>query len=450
MNDTNTIEISNLKQLAHHATLSGQNLKMTPGVYSMAEYLDEAVLAEIRRSVPSVPGRPPVWMMQFSGSDNSFDLRGVTLEIETELYPQLPTGYLRCLFISGSNNRFDGLTIRNTGANQGSNGNIVSVWGENNTLENITLHVWGSFPYGYGDLLGKGGPSPFPLQKQSGLMLSGEGHLLRRCKVFSRAFGHCFYIQGGGNIRLEDCTAQGVMRPTNDMLRDESGPAFDLGFRSVYENRDGRYFITPGYMKCLCEDGFRTYGLGGHNGRRDGDVTFINCTAINTRAGFEIVGSESGQTALENCLALGCERAYLLGSNTKVRQSRGDMAHGPLLYLRGGHSSDIELELVGKGSDYTVHTVATIAGSNHRVRLFAPAHDFNVPRVPLMLGFGMPDHAEMSSPIRPAPTQSVHLVNELPGILVIQSEQAADCNIETTGAVVSDEESKKPSFGGSW
>ena len=98
-------------------------------------------------------------MIRFSGSDNRFELRDVVLEIETELYPKLPRGYTRCLFIPGNNNVIDGLTIRNTGPNQGSNGNILSVFGNGNTLENVTLHVHGSKPYGYGDLLGKGGPN---------------------------------------------------------------------------------------------------------------------------------------------------------------------------------------------------------------------------------------------------------------------------------------------------
>ncbi len=28
----------------------------------------------------------------------------------------------------------------------------------------------------------------------------------------------------------------------------------------IAENRDGRFFVVPGYVKSLVEDGFRTYG----------------------------------------------------------------------------------------------------------------------------------------------------------------------------------------------
>jgi hypothetical protein len=441
--EADVIEISSVKELADYAARSGNQVRMKPGVYRVADYLTADVIAAVRAEVPPGPGRPPVWMIRFSGSDNTFDLRGVTLEIDTSLYPRLPRGYMRCLFVPGSNNSIDGLTIRNTGPEQGSGGNILSIWGKSNRVENVTLYVRGSKTYGYGDLFGKGGPSLAPMQKQSGIMVAGEDHIIRRCKVISRAFGHCFYVQKPEgmttrNVGIEDCYAEGEMRSTSDMLRDTTGPGADIGFRSVYANRDGRHMITSGYMKALCEDGFRTYG-GVEN------VTLLNCTAVNTRAGFEIGGTDeaSVRTIIDGGTALGCERAYLIGSNVTVRQSRGDVRYGPLLYLRGGRGADVDLELVGEGSDYTVHALATIAGEDHRVRLYTNEHARHAPSLPIMLGFGMPDSAEMSSPIRPARTANVRLSNELPRMPVIRGAEAADCTIETSGMVLSDEDSQR-------
>jgi hypothetical protein len=436
-----TIEVSSLVELARNAAQDHKRIKLRPGVYRMADYLTDEVLAEIRTGIDRSQRRPVVPMFVFRGSDNWFDLRGVVLEIATSLYAKLPQGgYTRCVIVAGDRNTFDGLTIRNTGPQQGSSGNILSVAGEGNTLENVTLQVHGSFPYGYGDLLGKGGPNLVPLQKQSGIQILGTGTTLRRCKVFSRAFGHCFYIQAGNGIRLEDCYAEGVMRSTNDMLSDTSGPAFDLNFRSVYENRDGRYVITPGYTKSLVEDGFRTYGGAG-------SVILINCVAVNTRAGFEIGAKDNStqKTVIENCVARGCERGYLLGSHVVVRRSRGDITNGPLLYLRGGRGSDVELELSGAASAAggTVHVLATLAGTNHRVRLSGRNDDMHIPRVPIMLGFGMPDHAEMASPIRPAKTSQIRLTNELAGFAVITSAEAVDSEIETSGPVLKEADLKK-------
>ncbi|MBC7785620.1 MAG: hypothetical protein H7144_17450 [Burkholderiales bacterium] len=440
-----TVEISSLRELAEYAAKSGNVVRMKPGVYSMSEYFSDDVAAEARRLVPKqATGRPPVWMLRFSGNDNQFDLRDVTIEIDTALYSKLAGGYRRLLFMPGERNTLQGLTVVHTGPQRGSGGNTFSVWGVGNTLENVTLHISGSTPYGYGDLLGKGGPTPVPLEKQSGMMVAGRDNTLKRCRVISRALGHLFYIQPQNqvtdNIRLEDCYAEGVVRSTADMLRETSGPLVDLKFGTIAENRDGRFLIVPGYMKSLTEDGFRTYS-------GTGRITLLNCTAINTRAGFEIAGPDDGavgRTLIDGGNALGCERAYLIGSNTDVRRSRGDTTHGPLLYLRGGRDSDVELELTGEGSDFTVHALATIAGQGHRVRLFTRERARVAPSLPIMLGFAMPAHAEMASPIRPAAAKNIRLVNELPRNSVIRSAEATDCAVETTGASFTDEESRRP------
>ncbi len=116
--------------------------------------------------------------------------------------------------------------------------------------------------------------------------------------------------------------------------------------------------ITPGYTKSLSEDGFRTYG-------GVGKVTLMNCTAKNTRAGFEIGGTNDAEnrTELRGCQSIGTERAFLLGSNVLVRNCRGDIEYGPLLYLRENTvGADVELELVPGMPKSTVHTIATIAG----------------------------------------------------------------------------------------
>lgn len=433
------VAVSSLVELAAAAAGDGKHVTMKPGVYRMADYLTPEVLEKIAKGVDRGLPRPPVPMLVFEGKDNRFDLRNVIIEIDTSLYAKLPQGgYTRCLIVQGSGNTIDGLTIRNSGENKGSGGNILSVAGEGNTLENVTLQVHGSFPWGYGDLLGKGGPNLVNLQKQSGIQVLGSRTLLRRCKVFSRAYGHCYYIQGGDDIRIEDCHAEGVMRSTTDMLADTSGPAADLAFRSVYENRDGRYLIQPGYTKSLVEDGFRTYS-------NAGNVTLLNCAAIHTRSGFEIGAKDDSpkKTIIENCLAKGCERGYLLGSNVVVRRSRGDISHGPLLYLRGGLNSDIELELSGARPESTVHAIATLAGSGHRVRLTCLPQDAGFPRLPLMLGFAMPAHAEMASPILPTPATNITLNSDLPGVPVLTSTGTKDCRIEAAGKTLSDDELRK-------
>ncbi|MDF7798623.1 hypothetical protein P4C99_04065 [Pontiellaceae bacterium B1224] len=429
-----TVTVSSITELMTYAVQNGNTVTMTPGTYRVRDYLTPERLAAVGKEVDRKNGgRPPVPVLEFSGSDNMFNLDGVVLEIDTAIYAHLPTfGYHRFIFVSGNGNWIKGLTVRYVGPDQGTNGNVLSLWGDRNTLEEVALYVHGSSPYGYGDLLGKGkNPGMAPLGKQSGMMVGGDDCTLKRCKVISRAFGHCFYIQGARNTRLEDCYAEGTTRATADMLRDTSGIAFDYDFRSVYENRDGRFLITPGYRKSLCEDGFRTYGGGGPRDQKTGKTTLINCTAINTRAGFEIVGPADAneKTELIGCTALGTERGYLLiNGNIITRRCRGNTVHGPLLYLWRGENADVELEWTGEGSDYTVHALATISGKGHRVKLTRWGMQGEAPKLPILLGYGMPMHAEMSSPILPEEAVDIFLINET-GTAVIDSSSATNCTI---------------------
>lgn len=446
-------EVESLEALMQAAAKDEQTIKMKPGVYAVDSYLTDARLEELLKELPpqtESQKRPPRWFLRFGGNDNTFDLSGVTIEINTELYKKLPYGYTRCIFIDGNDNTIKGLTVKNTGSkNIGSNGNILTVFGNNTLLEDVKLYVRGS-AYGYGDLFGKGGPNLTGMTKQSGIMVAGQNNTLKACKVYSRAFGHCFYIQTQGHdtkdIVLQDCYAEGAVRTTNDILAERGGLAEELQYRSVYENREGRFMINPGYTKSLVEDGFRTYG-------GVGKVTLINCSAKNTRAGFEIGGTNDAETrtTLQGCQALGTERGFLLGSNVLVRDCRADMQFGPLLYLRENTvGADVELELIPGVSKSLVHTIATIAGKNHKVRLYTNDPDAPSLALPIMLGFAMPAHAEMSSAILPAETDNVELKNELEKSFVIISDEATNMEVESVSPKIGDGESKKLRGRGKW
>ena len=251
------VEIASVRELAEYAAKSGNTVRMKPGVYRMSDYLTDDVIAAIRKEVPEESKtRPPVWMIRFSGNDNRFELRDVVLEIDTELYPKLPRGYTRCLFIPGNNNVIDGLTIRNTGPNQGSNGNILRCsaaatgWRTSrftSRLQALRLRR----PARQG-------------RAEPRRPAEAERHHGRRSRQ------HAAPVQGDqpgvralllrperpegmttDNIRIEDCYAEGVMRPTGDMLRETSGPLAELNFRTIAENRDGRFLVVAGYMKSL-------------------------------------------------------------------------------------------------------------------------------------------------------------------------------------------------------
>ena len=55
----------------------------------------------------------------------------------------------------------------------------------------------------------------------------------------------------------------------------------------------------------------------------------------------------------------------------------------------------------------------------------------------------IPEHAEMSSAIRPAEAKGIELVSELPEVPVWTSSEVKDCRIQAVGKTVSDEELRK-------
>ena len=157
--------IDSLAQLADYAGRSGQHVKMQPGVYQLADLLPPEVIDQRRAEAVADAERRgakklDTHLFRFAGSDNTFDLSGVTIEVDTRLLSVFKNCYIRTFLIAGDRITLRGLTVRDLGNGPTSRGgNSLSVHGDDVTLENVVLHVRGSYPYGYGDLLGKGGKS---------------------------------------------------------------------------------------------------------------------------------------------------------------------------------------------------------------------------------------------------------------------------------------------------
>ncbi|MFW5988403.1 MAG: HEAT repeat domain-containing protein, partial [bacterium] len=300
------IFVDSLEELADYASHDNNYIKMKPGVYQLDQH----------KYVNDLDS-----FFEFTGNENIYDLSNVRIEFDTDLRDKHnPPIHTPEFVMSGNNNTLKGLTIENTGNGTSSGGNVLSILGNDNRVENVTLHVQGSFPYGYGDLLGKGGNPLVSLQKHSGMRIAGDNNRILNGEIYMRSFGHGFYIQdGASNTYFENCYVEGQMRATDKMLLEESGPAYEVDFSSVWRNREGTNKILPGYMKSLSEDGFRTYG-------GTGKITFINCKAKNMRAGWEL---RTGNAYLENCESTGNERGFWIGENSTVVKSRGDARYGP-------------------------------------------------------------------------------------------------------------------------
>lgn len=414
------IKIATIEELAEYATQSGNKITMKAGVYPLTDYLS-------MDSIRVRHDRQQFQYITFTGSNNVFDLTGVEIVVDTELRTALrPPIHSDEFMVTGSDNTIKGLTIRCVGDGTSPGGTVLQVAGTGNVLEDITLHVKGSYPYGYGDLFGKGGPTVIRHKKHSGLLITGSNTKVYRSKIYNRSFGHCFFVQKKAeNVYFEDCYAEGEVRTTDDILAETSGPAVDVGFRTWTQNREGEYVVTPGYMKSLCEDGFRTYG-------QIKNIHFKNCTAKNTRAGFELRTNEG--IRLENCTTIGTERAYWVGDGAVVKHCRGDANYGPLMFVEGS-GVDVELIVDPAESDRMVHSLVTIQGDHNKVKLMAEKGKERKKQLPILVGYTHPEHGESMSPYSEGETSGLKLINET-GMPIKIGAMVSNSKIVTNGEVL--------------
>ena len=419
--------ISSVAELATVASLSDQAVTMQAGVYDLGDYLTPA----------NIDSKTPVdqydrkAMMRFSGSNNTFDFTGVTINIPTSLLTYIGRGIE--FHLTGSNINFKGLTLTCTGNStpSGPGVTLMTVTGDYITLEDVTLNVAGSSPYGYGDVLGKGGTNLVGMKKHSGMIIEGLDCKFLGCSVYSKAFGHLIAIQGGRNVYFEDCHVEGATRTTDAMLAETSGPAFGVNFASVWPNYDGENVIPPGYTKCLSEDGYRTYGSGA-TGVNTAGVTLVNCTANKARVGFAL--EYGGPILIQNCEATGCEGGYNVTDAT-IENSRGDAVNGPLLYLTGGSNSKIELALMSTLPTTTLHAIATIVGSNHNVTFTKWENQTRTQDHKILLGGTRPTAVNPFSPLGTGSASGITL-NNCTGMPIEVYSSVSASTVNSNGTVV--------------
>jgi hypothetical protein len=335
------VTISSLKQLDAYAAQNGNHVRMAPGTYYMSDYISLDQIDQRRE-------QGTFQFIRFTGNNNVFDLRGVTIRFSTRLREKLdPPVHTPDFSLVGDNNVLTGLDLindNNASPNRGDNKkrahNVLSVSGHGNTVRDCKLVVRGSYPYGYGDLLGFGGKphqrlEAVDFQKHGGIRVAGDNNRFIGVTILMRALGHAVALQEGPeNTLFKDCYVEGRRRRTNDMLAEKSGIAHDMGFRAV-EAYGGR--IKPDRTRSLSEDAFRIYSAG--------KVTFINCTAKNMRKGFAV--KRGGPAYLENCVSIGNGDGYRIGAaDDMLKNCRGDAKYGPLLVAVGGGTLSVDLALM--------------------------------------------------------------------------------------------------------
>lgn len=439
----NVQEINSLVELIELVSKDNVVIKMKPGIYNFNDSTlsQSLIIKKYNKEGVPVSDYPITALINFSGSNSIYLLDGVTINIDTELLRSYGNNHIFEIFVSGNNNQIKGLKVKSIGNEVPIRGAVMMhVMGDNNTIANTDLFVQGSYPYGYGHLLGKGTKPIVKPYKHSSLLVSGKNTKLMACKVVTHAFGHGIVMQGAYNTYIENCYVEGKMRSTDDMLAETSGPAFDVGFKSDYP--PGK--ILPDEIKALSEDGVRTYPYGYLVGRKTEGVTVVNTIVKNMRSGFDLSAHQS-PTTIKGCTAIGCqEKGYSVSKNAIIRDSKGDAKYGPLISFHGNNTENcnVELELINTVGEYPVGRLAEINGTGHKIKLKNHQNLKRSENASIVFGesFWSDVHKYRQPNTNPeafSGAYNITLINET-GMPIVFKELSKDCKVISNGELLKD------------
>lgn len=361
--------VNSLQELIPYLEKSNADVKLAPGTYSITAndiskglYSNKVKIKNDSRT-----------LLLFKGNNSTYDFTGVTLKIDTDVLKAFGKIQIQELQIIGSYNVLKNLTMEDNGSVHDAPGrratNIV-MDGAHNRVEGFHVTTKGSFPYGYGDVFGKGGKTVIKHRKHSACLIRGESNHLKNSTFVHRSYGHCIFMQAANKPIIEGCHINGEVRKTDDMLAETSGPAYDVDFMTVWG-----YKLPKGYMLSTGEAGIRAYN-GGNTiidgkkyNRGTSNPIVINNTIKNMRTGVTIAHA-TGKKLVKDCIAIGCENGFSLGSG-KVINCSADCSFGPVYsttYQRDQkYHADITILPATTPYYNGSGSVAYIGGSKHKI-----------------------------------------------------------------------------------
>lgn len=336
--------------------------------------------------------------ISFSGKSSHFIFHGVTLKVDTQLFSQFGTpigkdGFYRVIDIKGDNTILEGLTIVTVGDKPGiqSRNKIVNITGKNSILKNVDITTSGSQPWGYGSLFGISGGA---IRKLNGIRVGwpASGVQLIGCRVHMRAMGHGIFVQGATATLIQDCHVDGLLRSTNDILKETSGFAFEHAFSTsntdyvegVKVSAVGR--IIPNEIIALSEDGIRLYDQ--FDGHLTGQTTIKNCTVRRMRRGI-CTGLGRAFDTITNCETTECVAAgFNIGSGDTLKKCRSDAIYAEALSCpyNDSYNANVDLEILNSRETSINNLLATINGQNHKIKIYTSNQSYVSNKMLIALG----------------------------------------------------------------
>lgn len=373
------VEIDSLAALRQWATRDHARVRLKPGTY----VLDSADGPRFLR---------------FTGHDSHFDLRGVTIRVDTALFsrfgPLTPADPFYCVFeLTGNRIVFEGVKTENFGDRPGvqSKNKIFSISGSHVVLRDVEITTSGSRPWGYGSLFGISGGV---VRKMNGIRVGApaDGVKLINCRVHMRAMGHGIFVQGATNTLIEDCHVDGLLRRTDSILEEKAGIAFDRGFKAgngtyvegVKVGPDGT--ILPGEVISLSEDGIRLYDKSGDVAT--GPTTIRRCTVRQMRRGICTALGPGADTIIDCEVRICVQAGFSIGSGDIVRSGKSDAMLSEALSITSpkARRSQVDLEILAAEPSPVNDTLAVLNGEGHTVRLHASHRDAVSPAMVIAIG----------------------------------------------------------------
>ncbi len=426
------VEISSLDELAEYAAKSGNEVRMKPGTYEVKKtyYADD-----------------PKIVFNFSGSSNTFDFTDVRIEIDTQVYADMPNsknphGYMG-FHIYGDHITFVGGEFEDVGEKVGPRGNNEFViMGNDFAMTNCAVTIRGSAPYGYGDLYGKGRGAFTKLQKHALMSVMGDRILVEDCdfKVFS--YGHGIHMHGAQDSVFRNVKMLGALRLTDEIYKEKTGLAARHNYKIMFPPWKQGWPIPKGQMLSLTEDGIRAYVRGTNKDgetRNTGHVTIENCKVVRMRTCIALAAASSA-TVTDCTVREAGGTAYGLPSNCTLRRCKGDASFSPLLSIpySNRRNADIELELVETKRDAGDHNLANIVGSGHRIKFAYNGKLRPKKQRPIVLGSTgtryREDNTDQKELREKNNASRITLINETPHPVYL-TEFSSDNQVVTRGSV---------------
>ena len=361
------VTVSSLKELLPYLQKDRVDLKMKPGTYTVT---GEATKAGEFGIQGYQEGTKTVFLI--TGSNSSYDFTDVTIQIETSVCQSLGKNKIHILQIQGNRNLVKNLTLTDIGSVDDAprvRATNVVMDGANNRIEGLKLTTIGSFPYGYGELFGKGGGPVIKHRKKSSILVRGDSNVLQGCDIVQRSFGHGIFMQAAHQPIISKCTVKGEMRSTDEVLAEKDSVAAKANFMTTWG-----YKVPPGHTISLCEAGIRAYadGVTYVDGktleRKTENPTATNCEITNMRSGV-MLHQASGKKTIRGCTVIGCSTSFAIGTGD-ITDCSADVQFGPVFEFsekQRNINAEITLLPFEGESNNASGQVAIIGGQGHRI-----------------------------------------------------------------------------------